>query len=145
MKGLSGIRLRVPNFFEKDDCAAARAFLDDLHALFAQDGQPQLAKVSPCLLFQRSKLISWFLAGFVVLCDWIGSNASWFQFRVAPIPLDEYWKKHAIPQAEEALSKAGIGRLWKAGGSPFCETFPWITNPSPLQRFVEICAISKGP
>ncbi|MDP3049128.1 MAG: HD domain-containing protein, partial [Thermodesulfovibrionales bacterium] len=89
---------------------------------------------------------SWLMAGFAVLCDWIGSNSQWFQFCEIVMPLDEYWRNHAIPQADHAIHEAGINAASpKATNSPFTDLFPDISEPTPLQRHVIECPIADSP
>jgi len=146
MKGINDIRLRLQDFFEENDKEATLTFFNDLQALFNWQHQPVLKTISLPYLYERINLASWFLAGFVVLCDWIGSNVLWFQFQDAPIPLAEYWGNYAIPQAEEAVCKASVGYVWPVSkGVTFNEVFTAINTPTPLQRFVAECMVTNSP
>ncbi len=146
LQGRNDIRLRLQNFFEESDKAAALSFFNDLQTLFSQQFQPALDMISPLDLHERIKQASWFLAGFVVLCDWIGSNVEWFRFKETPIPLEEYWGKYALPQAEAAVRKAGVGHVWRVNkGVTFNEVFAKINTPTPLQRFVAECPVTNSP
>lgn len=115
---------------------AAMAFLDDLLALFAP----------PPLMFATDDdfiAFCWWLAGFTVLCDWIGSAIEWFPYPVAAASLEEYWPL-ARERAEKALSAAG---LLPAPPAPRLEYAALIgaNPPSPLQQFVETVALPMGP
>jgi len=146
LRGRNDIRLRLQNFFEENDKAAALSFFNDLQTLFSQQFQPALDMISPLDLHDRIKQASWFLAGFVVLCDWIGSNVEWFRFKETPIPLEEYWEKYALPQAEAAVRKAGVGHVWQVNeGISFNGVFTAINTPTPLQRFVAECPVTNSP
>lgn len=146
MKGINDTRLRVQDFFEKNDKVAALSFFNDLQALFNKQYPPDLNAVFPPDLCERIKLVSLFLAGFVVLCDWIGSNTSWFRFQETPIPIEEYWRKHAIPKAEEAVRKAGVGQVWSVKDAvTFNDVFSKIITPTPLQRFVARYPLTNSP
>jgi len=146
MKGKNDMRLRLQDFFEESDKAAASSFFNDLQALFNKHYPPTLNTVSPPDLYERIKPASWFLAGFAVLCDWIGSNSFWFRFQQAIIPLAEYWGKHALPQAEDAVCKAGVGHNWSVNdGVTFNEVFSKINTPTPLQRYVAECTVTNSP
>ena len=146
MIGPNTTRLRVSDYFEQGDIDAAKLFISDVQALIIRDFPPNLNKVSPIDLYERSKPASWLLAGFVVLCDWIGSNTSWFRFCDEPMLLDQYWEKKAIPHAETAIEKAGIAGDRKASRIVlFGDVFPSFNSPTPLQRFVAECAISGTP
>jgi len=85
MKGKNDMRLRLEDMFEENDKAAAFSFFNDLQALFNKHYPPALYTVSPPDLYERIRPASWLLAGFAVLCDWIGSNSLWFRFQEAVI------------------------------------------------------------
>ncbi len=87
------------------------------------------------------------MAGFTVLCDWIGSNGDWFAFCESPMPIDEYWKDRAIPQAGHAIREAGIGLAHprQATVNSFLELFSEIQKPSPLQLHVSECKVARSP
>lgn len=146
MTGPHGTRIRVSDYFEQVDIDAAKLFIADLHELVIKRYRPSLDGVSPVDLYDRSKLASWLLAGFVVLCDWIGSNQSWFRYLDVPMPLDEYWEKNAIPKAEMAIRKAGIVcEPMVFGSATFNDVFPSLNTPTPLQRFVSQCPVTVSP
>lgn len=146
MRGTNNTRLRISDYFEQVDIDAAKLFISDLQELFIKRYQPSVHGVSPVDLYDRAKTVSWFLAGFVVLCDWIGSNQSWFRFRDVPMPVDEYWEKKAVPQAEMAVRKAGIAcEPMVSGGAVFNDVFPSLYAPTPLQRFVAECPVTASP
>ena len=92
-------------------------------------------------------MASWWLAGLMVLADWLGSNANWFPPRREHIPFADYWQR-ALAQAEEAVSAAGLQaphpnphfRLVDAFGTP-----PDDLRATPLQRWAEEVPLSTGP
>lgn len=51
---------------------------------------------------ERVRCLSWWLAGFAVLCDWLGSNRKYFEFYKNQMPMEQYWKDIALPSAENA-------------------------------------------
>lgn len=57
---------------------------------------------------QVARRLAWQLAGLAVLADWIGSNEAWFAAQPAPMPLETYWRDHALPQARAAVAQAGV-------------------------------------
>ncbi len=73
--------------FESADQKAALDFVGDLNTLTIGDNY-----TFPNISADRAKESSWWLAGFSVLCDWLGSNADYFPFHSAPMNLDDYWK-----------------------------------------------------
>lgn len=142
LAGINGMRLRLNNSFEKNDIEAAENFIRDIVTLFRKPQQT----VSPELLYESAPCTTWFLAGFVVLCDWIGSNTSWFRLESQPMSLEEYWRKHAVPQAGEAIHEAGMGTKWHVDASiPFDSVFSAFNKQSPLQRHVSECQLTNSP
>ena len=144
MTGDNGLPLRVANYFSENDITAARQFAEATCSLI--HGQIDYSLPSPYDLVECMKKASWLIAGFVVLCDWIGSNSTWFPMRPNMMTLDEYWQQHALPQAEKAIREAGIFAGVPMAELPcFAGLFPHIVEPSPLQAFVETCPIDKTP
>jgi CRISPR-associated endonuclease/helicase Cas3 len=95
-------------------------------------------------LLVRMKRASWWLAGFAILCDWLGSDSSHFPYRAEPQALDAYWSD-ARRAAAEAVRRSGL-----AGASPrsyggFAKLFPAIASPSPLQRAAADVDLGEGP
>lgn len=142
LKGNNEMRLRLSSFFERNNIEAAENFIRDISALF---GKHQ-GDISPQVLYELTPYVTWLLSGFVVLCDWIGSNKSWFRLGNQPMSLEEYWRKHAIPQAVHAVREAGIGTPWDVDASMFFDSvFPAIDKPTPLQRHASECPLPSSP
>jgi len=146
--GLNDLQLRLSAFFSTEEVTCASQYMHDLQVVLNKEIGiiPQLP--SPINIYDSNSIpiASWLMAGFAVLCDWIGSNSQWFQFCESVIPLDEYWRNHAIPQAEHAIREAGINAASpEATASPFTNLFPDITEPTPLQRHVIECPIADSP
>lgn len=142
LKSNNDLRLRLGGSFEKNDTEAAEGFIRDIVVLF---GIHQ-AEISPALLYDLTPYLTWFLAGFVVLCDWIGSNTSWFPLESKPMLLEEYWRRNAVPQAADAICKAGIGITQKVDTAmPFNSVFSQIDKPSSLQRHISACPLPNSP
>ncbi|NMC74354.1 MAG: CRISPR-associated helicase Cas3' [Geobacteraceae bacterium] len=145
MQADNGMRLRFAQFFSDNDYGAAKQFAEAVTVLMCSEGREQ-ALPPPEELETKMKKASWLMAGFVVLCDWIGSNNRWFPFHSGEMTLDDYWRHHALPQAEKALREAGINSgIPSAKLSGFSELFPQIATPTPLQAFVEACPVGNSP
>lgn len=121
------------HFFDADSTQAALTFAQDCAGLLT----PQPAPIPwSSELIEHFKRMSWVLAGFYVLCDWIGSDSTCFPFETRTIPLDEYWS-HALKLAKEAITKKGVvpppARTWSGFGGllPHLQGF----KPSPLQQW----------
>ena len=145
MMGDNGLPLRCANFFSENDISAAQQFTEAA-SIFICGVKNEFSLPSPAELEEVMKKASWLMAGFVVLCDWIGSNGRWFPLCKEPMNLDEYWGKNALPQAEKAIREAGINAgIPLAELSGFSTLFPNIATPTPLQKFVDQCPIGSSP
>jgi CRISPR-associated endonuclease/helicase Cas3 len=145
MKGLNGMPLNYSSFFGERDAAAAEQFARESCLLICGPSEENVLP-SPVELEERMKKASWLMAGFAVLCDWIGSNSTWFPYCEEAIPLADYWKSRAIPQAEQAIRGAGIHTgIPLSELSGFSGLFPHIPVPTPLQAFVDQCPIGSSP
>jgi len=85
---------------------------------------------------RRTPLVSWWLAGFTVLCDWLGSNSDFFVYRSEPMALADYWSEHALPQAQTAVTASGILPVPSSLPRNFASLFHNLNSqaPTPLQN-----------
>ena len=90
-------------------------------------------------------ILSWDLAGLVVLADWIGSNEAWFNYRQDSMPLEDYWKKVALPLAKKAIKNACVSSLSVSPCKTVQEMFPVIIIPTSLQSEIESIELPSGP
>lgn len=77
--------------------------------------------------------LAWRLAGLAVAADWIGSNEEWFEANEKQIPLDHYWANHALPQAAEAVARAGIVPVPARRRVALSDLAPHALTATPLQ------------
>lgn len=80
--------------------------------------------------------VSWLVAGFAILCDWVGSNQTYFPYCDQEMPLVDYWEKHALPQARKALDALAILPVQINPHTGIRVLFDKISQPSPLQEYV---------
>ncbi len=90
----------------------------DLFGKAGIDGARRFAEAMATLLLPVERPIdlderaarthSFAIAGFAVLCDWIGSNQQWFAYQAASHSLADYWSSCARPRADNAVAAAGI-------------------------------------
>lgn len=145
MQGDNSLPLRVANYFSENDISAARQFTEAVSTLICGKSG-ELSISSPFDLEERMKRASWLMAGFVVLCDWIGSNSRWFPLCGEPMNLGKYWENLALPQADKAIGEAGINAgIPLSDLSGFSGLFPHIAAPTPLQKFVDQCLVENSP
>jgi len=136
MKGSNGMPLNYHRYFGEADFAAAASFIKDVDTI-GNVLPDEYVFPSTYDLEVMLKKASWLLAGFTVLCDWIGSNSIWFPYIATQISLDKYWETIALPQAALAIRAAGINAGIPLAEQPdFSCLFPNIPAPTPLQAFV---------
>jgi CRISPR-associated endonuclease/helicase Cas3 len=132
----------LPAHFSPIDQTAALEFATDCSRLLlpaTKDRLPDGERFSEAL-----NPLTWWLAGFAVLSDWLGSNEAFFPYRSQPMPLAEYWQKRALPQAERALADANL--LPRAvRGQTLQELFAYLRQPTPLQRQAAELSLDGDP
>lgn len=140
--------LLLNHFFGADeqaeDVEAARQFVAEWTTVIGVDW-PVEKLISPQWGVELRSL-SWTLAGWAVLSDWLGSNQTYFPYCDDHIPLADYWPR-ALANAETALKKTGFGRTLKA--APYQGLATWFDGkciePTPLQRGAEHLNLQTGP
>ena len=146
MTGPNDLRLTLSGYFSPVEAKASEDFFIDFEAvLFLEHGVTRNLP-SPMEIFEFIPIASWLIAGFTVLCDWIGSNSQWFPFWENAMPLADYWQRHAVPQAKRAIRESGISAASpRTSGNTFNDLFPEISEPTPLQRHVTDCLLAGSP
>jgi CRISPR-associated endonuclease/helicase Cas3 len=119
--------------------SAARAYA--MEAMRVVGGQP----VAP-LGTEVALRLAWQLAGLAVAADWIGSNEAWFEANDVEMPLERYWTDHALPQAAEAVARAGIVPARARRCVALSDLAPHATDATPLQNLaISLHLPAKGP
>lgn len=129
------------DFFYEEDISAVNFFLEGTSALIINNNpKTGLIDWDKDLLdaFEKS---SWLIAGLVILSDWIGSNSDFFPYCSTPLPIEDYWYKFALPQAERAVAASGILPSSISQNTGMRSLFPNIEKPTPLQTHVSTCKI----
>lgn len=89
--------------------------------------------------------VSWWLAGFAVLCDWLGSNQKYFPYETrVDLGLEAYWSR-ALTQAEVAIANshtlpAPVGPL-----HDIQNFLPKRAKPTALQRLAQSLKVNREP
>ncbi|MEM7180308.1 MAG: CRISPR-associated helicase Cas3' [Spirochaetota bacterium] len=121
--------------FSQENIEDSFAFLQDCYTLFSLDkvlcshqsiDYKQVAK--------NIKRHSYWLAGFTVLCDWIGSNNIVFTYEAQPMTLAKYWQECAKPLAMQAIQQAGVLPSTLSQASKATDLFSYLKKPTPLQQ-----------
>ncbi|MDW7711434.1 MAG: CRISPR-associated helicase Cas3' [Deferrisomatales bacterium] len=124
--------------------ADAAAFVRDVFSLFSGDGVP--FDLTDYDRYRRAfPRVSWLAAGLAVAADWIGSNEAWFPYVDEPMPLEDYWRNHALPQARTAVAESGVPAVQPSAWKGLRSLFPAIEVPTPLQGFAERLELSDYP
>lgn len=145
LQGANNIRLHLSRYFSGTDMTAVDQYVRDVCAMFPFWNK-KMVWPEPADLEEQIQKLSWFIAGFIVLCDWVGSNREWFPFMEKPMPLVDYWQNYALPQAKQALALAGLGVPQPACADiVFSRLFPTILQPTPLQSAVAECFVANDP
>ena len=76
---------------------------------------------------------SWWLAGLLVVCDWVGSDDSVFDYVAEPMSLEEYWHSIALPNAQKALGKCGLLPCLPSNSMTLSKLSGEDFSPTPLQ------------
>lgn len=135
------VNIELADAFEAPDQQAASTFVDELVQLLIPNNA-RFPELDP----NKIKQASWWLAGFAVLCDWIGSNSTFFPYRETPLPLKEYWneactKAAAAVAATELLPKAAA----KAMSLQTLLNTKAPVTPTPLQTRAAQLPLTSGP
>ncbi len=136
--------LVLRDHFEKPgDIEAATGFLDALQALLLAGAGPL-----PALDREPMKRASWWLAGFTVLCDWLGSGRDPDSYRSTPVPLDAYWEQ-ALPWAQGQVHQRGLLPARASSRFDLADCLPGLPHDAltatPLQAAVSALELTRGP
>jgi len=133
-------------WFSDEDIEAVRSFSVRVSRLIFSEPLPPRIQVDDERAFEhRIAVASWTVAGFAVLCDWIGSNRIWFPFIGEPIDLETYWERHALAQAQRAVEEAAVLPSAAAASTGFAALFGDIEEPTSLQHAADTVVLSGGP
>ncbi|MES3676108.1 CRISPR-associated helicase Cas3' [Halomonas elongata] len=145
---VAACELNADQFFAHDDSAsdteAARCFIADWADLIELDW-PVDKLVSPAWR-EAFLAVSWTVAGWATLSDWLGSNQDYFGYCQQQMPLAEYWSL-ALARAEQALEDTGFANPPEPVA--YAGLASWFggqaVTPTPLQREAENRSIAAGP
>jgi CRISPR-associated endonuclease/helicase Cas3 len=128
------------DYFEPQDVDAVFEFVADAARLLLP-----AKSLIPEPSFEQSQVASWWLAGFVELCDWLGSNADYFRHESTVYTLSDYWRL-AIYRAKEAIAAT---ELLPSNVAPIMGVkalfSPKIDTATPLQAHCESLQLHNGP
>ncbi|MDD5036074.1 MAG: CRISPR-associated helicase Cas3' [Methylococcaceae bacterium] len=135
----------LDHLFSQCDQQAAMQFSMDCADLLLPDRG--IALPDGRAVHERLKPLSWWLAGLAVLCDWLGSNRTFFDYQTKPDdadkPLECYWEEEAKLRAEKALRHYGLLPP-KAEPQTLGSLFGF-TSPTPLQQTAANLPLPAAP
>ncbi|MBI9082993.1 MAG: CRISPR-associated helicase Cas3' [Desulfobacterales bacterium] len=126
-------KIRIKDHFRAHDVESAISFVTECFIFFNPDFDSMLRECQSECPRKNYKHASWLMAGFSVLCDWLGSDREIFHPCSQRMPLDQYWTDHAIPGARQAVFQSGILPAETAPEKKFDGLFPKIKHRTPLQ------------
>ena len=129
--------------FTEEDIQAATSFVRDLMTVILPETMPVCKILDIDIHVDHMKKISWWLSGFVAVCDWLGSNREELGFEKNPMPLSDYWEI-AKTNAVNQLSQAGFLSTGAKRSLSFQALFGAYT-PTPLQKAVLALSLSTSP
>lgn len=128
----------LATWFHTEDRDAAWAFLQDVTCLL----EPPWADLPQDL--ESIRQASWTLAGLAVVADWLGSDASVFEYVDESMSLTDYWERYARPRARQSVELSGLVAPKTAVAFPgFREE--WDFDPTPMQSQAESLPLADGP
>lgn len=140
-------QLMFADFFvddgQLDDATAAGDFV----ALWAALIEPHwpVGKLLDEEWVTRFKTLSWTIAGWATLSDWLGSHRGYFPYCQQAMALADYWPR-ALEQAEAVLDATGFARPPEP--VPYAGLAQWFSGkvtPTPLQQEAENIPLDGGP
>jgi len=134
---------RYQDYFTENDRQAAWDFFQNIAQLFLADMELEILLDKQ--FKRRVKQYSWVLAGVTVLADWLGSSLPFDQYCSTEMPLDRYWEEKALPLAEKIVSDADLSSTEHTPFSGIQSLFPFISEPTPLQRWVTTANVTDCP
>lgn len=139
---VSQLANEMKDFFKPENAKDAAGFVDQLYQLL--DVEWPIQQMADDDWQGRFKLASWSLAGWAVISDWLGSDREYFNYPIPAMPLSDYWHKHALPSAQQALDATDLlGDFEAAPFTDFKSIFKF--KPTPLQQWAETVSIADSP
>ncbi len=134
---------QLRDVFVDQDLRAVDIYVEALIDLFVGDNREP-----PPLSIPVFKRASWWLAGFTVLCDWLGSNRAWFPYCEEKKNLAEYWCD-AKAQASKAIEESGLGVANPSSSLSLTQLLQFPQNQpataTPLQALCSKIPLSQSP
>jgi CRISPR-associated endonuclease/helicase Cas3 len=129
----------LKNYFEERDQQAVLAFFQACCRLLdccAAQALPERARV---------KRASWWLSGFTIACDWLGSHEDYFEAKADYQSIEDYWRE-AQQRAGHAVRMSGLVQSLPSTPMDFRALFgEKYRQLTPLQQACADLPVSDGP
>ncbi|TXH72827.1 MAG: CRISPR-associated helicase Cas3' [Thiothrix sp.] len=140
-------RPRLPHeahaYLNPEDFEAVTGFIDNISPFLLEPNSS-----FPICNKEAFKLASWWLSGFAVLSDWLGSNTDYFPYHSQPMPLKDYWAM-ALEQAQKAIQQTELVNCQPNDLLTLTDLLPkkfdHAPKPTPLQALAGEWPISQSP
>lgn len=96
-----------------------------------------------CVDNEEIARFSHWVAGFVTVADWVGSNQAWFAYRQPNMTAADYWAL-AKSQAKAAIAAAGLAPTPASSRQSF-QALTGRDQPTPLQNWAQTVVLPEGP
>ena len=141
----NGRKLIATTYFKNEDINSVAEFFMAICALFKLDLTALTSFVEVDESWsERQQQASWLLAGFTILCDWLGSDSVIFSYCSDEMSLADYWEKQALPKARQAIKQSGVLPAQIASLQSLKSLFN-LTTATPLQTETEILPLTQKP
>lgn len=139
-----GCNKAISRYYLPENIAAAREFSEYSKTRFL-NGISLTPPLPVIEWLEVMKLLSWWLAGFTVFCDWLGSNSDFFHPYQEPLSLDVYWQEIALPAAQRAVDSIGFLPISPAPQVSIGDMFGYVKQATPLQELSGSIQLGEGP
>lgn len=134
---IKGYRSELEDLFQPAGIASAHAFIREIEEFLPW---PEELPARTC-----ARRASTAVAGFVVACDWLGSNQAYFPYTPPEVALCEYWQR-AQKAAMKALESAGLFPAIPDGPVGLGDLLAGShVEPTPLQEWAATTPLLEGP
>jgi len=135
----------IKSYFKEEDMCAAMQYVQEISTMFLPKIKNILEILENVEFKTKFKTYSWILSGITVLADWLGSSLPEGSYVSEVLSLEEYWEKRALPFAENAIKNINFSFSNPSPFSGIRNLFPFISKPTPLQKWAETIPIEKEP
>ncbi|HEU4621344.1 MAG TPA: CRISPR-associated helicase Cas3' [Burkholderiaceae bacterium] len=133
------------HFHAEHDLAAICAFVQDARSILLTPAAEALLATTDAEWFEvNSKRFSWWIAGWAVFADWLGSSTDYFKYEAGHVPLEKYWAR-ARAAAQQALDEVGVLPVSNRSALSIHALFPSIAVASPLQAWAADVPLALSP